>query len=146
MRTTEQDLAEIQSLIRKHQSISQGNSIPEQVALIIQEYQRSAENATSANAQFRDRLMTDFRALELILNSALNSETHKEKDAHLRILSKLLGSAIERLRDSHFQSVWGSQFHFNSDPFQCDWPVREMKKRIYELEDKLRAKESEVGA
>lgn len=134
-------IGEVQSIIRKHQkrqSCSQGSSIPEQVDIICEEYQRSAENAFTAASEFRDRMCVDMRALNLIITSALNSETHKEKDAHLRILSKLLASALEKLRETHFQSVWGASYYFNKDPFQCDFPVREMKNRIYELEAKVK--------
>lgn len=134
-------LDKIQEIIKKHQkiqSVSCGNSIPEQIENLLQEYHRSAENAYSASGEFRDRLLVDFRALNLILTSALNSETHKEKDSHLRILTKLLTAAAEKLRETHFSAVWGAQFHFNRDPFQCDFPVREMKNRIYELENKIK--------
>lgn len=130
-------IEELAALVKKHQkiqSISCGNTLAEQVEYIIEEYQRSAENATTSATQFRDRISVDLRALNLIVSSCLNSETHKEKDAHLRILAKLLGSALEWLRNANFQSVWGTSFYFNRDPFQCDWPVREMKNRIYELE------------
>lgn len=138
--TDSQTITEIQTIVRKHQKkqcIYQGNSIPEQFDLICEQYQRAAEDAYASAAEFRDRLLVDFRALNLILTSCQNSETHKEKDAHLRILSKLLSSAAEHLRKIQFDACWGASFFFNRDPFQCDFPVREMKNRIHQLEQQL---------
>jgi hypothetical protein len=133
-------IGEIKSVIEKHQTrqgIFQGNSLPERIELTIAQYQNAAAEAYQSASEFRDRMMVDFRAIELILASALNSSTHKEKDSHLRIVSKLMGTALETLRGESFDRLWGARMFYDRDPFRCDFPVREMKERIYELEKDL---------
>lgn len=130
----------ILDLVKQHekkQSCATVGPLIHQLEEIISRYQRGSEEAYSSAMEFRDRMVVDLRALNLIVSSCLNCETHKEKDGNLRTLARLLGSAIEHLRQANFKELWSSRFAFDRDPFTCDFPVRELKARIHQLEQEV---------
>lgn len=98
---------------------------------ILRDYEERAARATQLLADMRSDTLTYLRAISLMIDSAGNAGTHREKDATLRAVIRLMESAIAKLRDS--LKRFGSNWH-NPDIFASDYPVMDYIKRIRELE------------
>ncbi|MBL1176935.1 hypothetical protein [Pantanalinema sp. GBBB05] len=108
----------------------------DRVRSILRDYEERAARATQLLADMRSDTLTYLRAISLMIDSAGNAGTHREKDATLRAVIRLTESAIAKLRDS--LKRFGSNWH-NPDIFASDYPVMDYIKRIRELESENKA-------
>lgn len=134
-----EQLAEVENLIRAHQqktNYHQGfGTAAERVKTVLRTYEDKAIGALRDTKQFRDDMLTYFRALVIVLEMTGQAATHAEKGARLRGAVELLEQMIERLRRTDFEIVF-SHFRWN-DAFASDWPTRRLLERVHELEREL---------
>jgi len=132
-------LAEMEALVREHQAkqnFHQGfGSTAERAKSVFMHYEDKATKALSDVKQFRDDMLTYFRALVLILTMTGEAGTHAEKAARLRGAIELLEQAIEQLRNKDLEMLF-SMWRW-SDLFRSDWPTRRLMERIHEQEREL---------
>jgi hypothetical protein len=98
----------------------------------LRHYEDKAVSALRDTKQFRDDMLTYFRALVIVLDMTGNAATHAEKNARLRGAVELLEQMAERLR----LEIVFSHFHWR-DAFASDWPTRRLLERVHELEREL---------
>jgi hypothetical protein len=125
-------------LLKKHQENQHtyyGGPAIDQLKQILGEYKNKTADTIRSAKEFRDRLLVDFRALELMLTGVANAETHREKNARLRAVLELLSGASARLRQDNFEFIM--TLSWERDIFACDFPSREFHARIRELENEL---------
>jgi hypothetical protein len=129
------ELRAIDDLVREHekaQHIGYAGSIPERLRAVVNRYDWITQQTLSAAQGQRDDVLIFLRALALVMESIGNAATHREKDARLRGGVEMLESAITRLREVEFDTRPGT--HRRADIFRSDYPVRDLKNRIHELE------------
>lgn len=115
----------------EHQRVFQGSTVLEKIRGVIGEYNHRAVEAVSNAKSLRDQIMTDFRAIALILVTVSNADTHREKNSRLRGVTELLNGAAERLRRDNSDFLFS---FYRDDVMQTDFPVREFKRRMDALE------------
>jgi hypothetical protein len=127
---------EIEELIREHSDklrYHQGfGSHADRVRALLRWYEEKATSALSNTKQFRDDMLTYFRALIIVLDMTGNASTHAEKGARLRGAIELLEHMVARLRRKDLEIMF-SHFQWR-DAFASDWPTRRLTDRIHELE------------
>ena len=111
-------------------------SLPERVEYALQEYNDKSIQAISGAMEFRDEILVTFRALALVLEMSANAATHREKNARLRGAIELIESAVDKLRKVQFDNLY-SRFEYHR-VLKCDFPTREFRDRIFELERQLK--------
>lgn len=135
------ELEQIETLIREHSDklrYHQGfGSNAERVRTILRHYEDKASDALRNTKQFRDDMLTYFRALIIVLDMTGNAATHAEKNARLRGAVELLERMVEQLR-RHDLEIMFSHFQWR-DAFGSDWPTRRLQERINDLESELNA-------
>lgn len=107
------------------------NEPADRVAALVSDYETIAARATQRLADFRSDVLTYLRAISLLTESVASAGTHKEKDATLRAVLRLLESSITKVRDEsgRFGSDWR-----NPDIFASDYPVMKYIEQIRKLE------------
>lgn len=107
---------------------------------IIKRFAREADRIVIGSEAAYKRMVGDtlnyFRALVIVTEMVANAGTHAEKAARLRGLVETLESGISRLQDEQFKII-DHYWSVSPDLFKSDYPVREYKRRMYELEQKL---------
>lgn len=140
-------LVQVEALMREHarkQSYSQSyGSVAERAKAVFREYEDKATKALSDVKQFRDDMLTYFRALVLILHMTGEASTHREKAARLRGAIELLEQAIEELRKKDLEMLF-SMWRW-PDLFRSDWPTRRLMERIHDQERELEELRKRVG-
>jgi sugar phosphate isomerase/epimerase len=111
-------------------------NLRQHIQAVIEEYRSQTVNALRAAKEFRDRMLVDLRALEMVLHMVSNASTHKEKDARLRGCIELIGGAFQRLEREQFEIAACNHPHFD-DVFRSDYPTRHYVERIRDLERQL---------
>jgi hypothetical protein len=103
---------------------------------IIQHYKNFAAESASQTNTFRDDMLAWLRGMAINAESVSWAGTHREKDARLRGLVEVIEAAIKRVQEIR---TYGYQWHTSLNGWmQSDYPVREYKQRIYELEAEIR--------
>lgn len=129
-------LAAVEELIREHQkkqNYHQGfGTTADRVKSVLCEYEDKTTKAYSDVRQFRDDMLTYFRAFSLILTMTGEAGTHAEKNARLRGAIELLERGIETIRRSNLESLL--DIYRWPDVFRSDWPTRRLMERIHDLE------------
>lgn len=132
-------LADVETLIKTHQqktNYHQGfGSAAERVKSVLRQYEDKAVSALRDTKQFRDDMLTYFRALCIVLEMTGQAATHAEKNARLRGAIEVLEQMAEKLRRKDLEIVF-SFFHW-PDAFASDWPTRRLMERIHDLEREL---------
>lgn len=131
-------LAEVEALIKSHQkkcTFTHYGSAAERVKYVLREYEDKAVSALRDTKQFRDDMLTYFRALVIVLETTGNASTHAEKAARLRGAIEILEQVVDRLRRKDLETVF-SHFHWR-DAFASDWPTRRLMERIHDLEREI---------
>lgn len=133
-------LAEVEELIKSHQEKTNHyqhfGSAAERVKAVLRQYEDKAVSALRDTKQFRDDMLTYFRALCIVLEMTGQAATHAEKNARLRGATELLEQMADRLRRTDLEIVF-SHFYWR-DAFASDWPTRRLMERIHELENELK--------
>jgi hypothetical protein len=141
MENQQDELTAISKLIEAHSDklrYHQGfGSLAERVNALLRHYEDKATSAISNTKQFRDDMLTYFRALIIVLDMTGNASTHAEKAARLRGAIELLERMVEQLRRRDLEIMF-SHFQWR-DAFASDWPTRRMQERINDLESELAA-------
>jgi hypothetical protein len=112
-----------------------GGGYHDQVRGTIEHFKDSAIQALAGAKATRDDMLTYFRALVIVIESALAAATHKEKDARLRGAIDVLERTLHSLHKMQFDfsyRIWDKP-----DVFRSDYPTRDMMERIHALEHRL---------
>lgn len=144
----DKQVAAIEELIREHSDKlrwHQGFGSPaEKVKALLRHYEDKATDALSNTKQFRDDMLTYFRALIIVLDMTGNASTHAEKGARLRGAIELLEHMVGQLRRKDLEIMF-SHFQWR-DAFASDWPTRRLTDRIHELEAEISALKQPAAA
>ena len=87
----------------------------EQVASVINHYEREAAQAIAAKMDMTDNTLTYFRAAVMLVESASMGATHTEKNARLRGLTDLLNHTIEKLKQQKSDNILSHSGYFSWD-------------------------------
>lgn len=112
-----------------------GGAYHDQVKGTIEHFKDSAIQALAGAKATRDDMLTYFRAIVIVIESALAAATHKEKDARLRGAIDVLERALHKLHQMQFNfsyRIWDKP-----DVFRSDFPTRDLMERIHTLEQRL---------
>ena len=133
-----QMLEELTKAIEQHdknQWAQMGGPIVERAKHILGGYANRTAQTLDGARGFRDDVLTYFRAMAMVIEMIGNAETHGEKKARTRGAIELLEMATHRLRQENFQFL--STSYRTRSAFESDFPTREFKERIFELERQL---------
>jgi hypothetical protein len=130
------------AVVKEHQqaqSIYHGNTLADRLRGVLSEYEDTARNALSLSKDFRDRMVVNLRAMNLVLSMVANASTHREKDARLRGCLEIIEQAISQLQKEEFDIAVCKKprFDYIFDPFRSDFPTRSFVQRIHELESEV---------
>lgn len=132
---------ELQTLLDKHMDKQRfyhnHGKLKDQLAEILVTYERQAENAIASGKAIVEDMCVYLRSFAMILDMVGNASTHREKDARLRGCVEMVESAIQALRNEK-ERVTDLNWYGHPDIFRSDYPVREHKRRIYELENEVK--------
>lgn len=134
---TEREEKALEKLYERHskiQHIGHAGGLIERLHEVVNTYHDWASDCLSRSAQFRDRMLIDFRAISLILTTTINGATHNQKEVRLNGLIELIENAIDRLQKEEFEASICCRPMWN-DPFQSNAPNRHFVQRIHELEE-----------
>lgn len=135
-RTARVELIEMLEGVSKDLGWKQTGPVQERVMHLIGHYRKTAVDAVTGAKAFRDDVLPWFKAMELVLATVGNAETHREKNARLRGAVELLQNAVEYLRRQEFDFARRG-FDLPFESFRSDLPTREFLGRIRELEREL---------
>jgi hypothetical protein len=120
-------------------------TLAERVQRVFDHYTRMAAQAVNNAQIFKDDMLSWLRGMAINAESVSWGGTHHEKDARLRGLVEVIEAAIKRVNALRVEDR--SRFDDGmSDWMRSDFPVREFKRRIYDLEaevERLRKKAGE---
>ena len=138
------ELARVEEICQKYQReqcyYQHANNTAQKAETVICQYRDVAAEALSAAKAFRDRMLTHFHALELVMEMVSSASTHREKDARLRGCIELIQSAISKLERESFDLSLVNRPNFDwSHLYRCDFPTRHYVEKIRELEQALAA-------
>jgi len=126
----------IKEFFEKHKVWTDDKYFPDLLHHFIREADRVVLGSESAYKRLVDDMLIYLRALVIITEMVGNAGTHAEKAARLRGLVEALESSIERVQKEQF-SIVERWWHSTPDLFRSDYPVREYRQRIYQLEEEL---------
>lgn len=94
------------------------------------------ERAEEAYRHLGQDMLVWVRAVGLAANMVSNGGTHREKDARMRGMIEMIESAVQAIRNAmeDGKDYFGYRV---PDVFRSDYPVREYKQKIFELEREL---------
>ena len=116
----------IKDIIKRHSNsihVHYSGDESEQIASILNHYERLAASAISNRKTLIDDALVYFRSVTMLFESVGMASTHAEKSARLRGLIELLQSAIKKLKNEkeeellnnwHFMSWDYSQYPYQS--------------------------------
>lgn len=119
----------------EHTHYHHGGAYHDQVKATIEHFKDSAIQALAGAKATRDDMLTYFRAIVIVVESALAAATHKEKDARLRGVIDVLERTLHKLHQMQFDfsyRIWDKP-----DVFRSDYPTRDLMERIRALESRL---------
>lgn len=122
-------LSSEQDTIKTHFS----GSFADKLRYVLDHYRDLATRQLRRTKEFRDDMLTWLRAMAIVVESAGNASTHREKAARIRGAIEIIEGAVSTLRKQEFEIGHGSYFPFD-DIFRSDYPTRELLARIQELE------------
>lgn len=138
--TPEEALKAIDEYLHGHEEIQRSfyaSTIVERLKHIVSHYKDVASNSLLSCQHFRDDVVIGLKAIALVVDMAANAGTHGEKNARLRGVNDLIGSAIEKLRQQEYNFAY--TYYRWDDIFSCDTPVRNFLNRIHDLEAENRS-------
>lgn len=108
-------------------------TLASKVQRVVDHYTRMAASSVSNARSFKDDILTWLRAMAINAESVSWAGTHQEKNARLRGLVEVIERACKDVNEMRLEdrNSWGS---YTNDWMKSDFPVREYKSRIYELE------------
>lgn len=119
----------------------------ERIRQVVRQAIWKKERAEEAYRHMGQDMLVWVRALGLTASAAANGGTHREKDARMRGMIEMIESAVQAIRNAleDGKDYFGYRV---PDVFRSDYPVREYKQKIHELErelERVKGKPSENG-
>ncbi len=109
-------------------------TLTERLQRCINHYTRMAAEAVSAAHGFKDGTVSWLRGIAINAQAVSWGSTHHEKDARLRGLIEVIETAITKIDEQRFDdrlSRWNGAV---DSWMRSDFPTREMRRRIFDLE------------
>jgi hypothetical protein len=114
----------------------------ERVKHLLMTFDDEAKKQLGHSRQFRDRVVTEMRAMALVTQMCLSAATHREKDARIGGLGDVIEQGIRRLMDISFSTfTW---WRWPDEAFSSDKSVVWQQRRIWELEKEIQALKAQV--
>jgi len=127
---------DIKAFYERYHIWSNDSYFPDIIKRFVREADRIVIGSEAAYKRMVGDTLNYFRALVIVTEMVANAGTHAEKAARLRGLVETLESGISRLQDEQFKII-DHYWSVSPDLFKSDYPVREYKRRVYELEQRL---------
>lgn len=127
---------DIKAFYERYHIWSNDSYFPDIIKRFASEADRIVIGSEAAYKRMVGDTLNYFRALVIVTEMVANAGTHAEKAARLRGLVETLESGISRLQDEQFKII-DHYWSVSPDLFKSDYPVREYKRRVYELEQRL---------
>lgn len=109
----------------------------------IDHYTRMAAQAVSNAHGFKDGTVSWLRGIAINAQSVSWGGTHHEKDARLRGLIEVIETAIGKIDQARFDDRLSSWNGVVDSWMRSDFPTREMRRRILDLEARLKEFEAQ---
>lgn len=113
-------------------------TLADRVQRCIDHYTRMAAQAVSDSHGFRDATVSWMRAIAINAQAVSWASTHAEKDARLRGLIEVIETAISKIDERRFDDRLSRWNGVVDSWMKSDFPTREMRRRIFELEDEIK--------
>lgn len=137
IRAFEVMVAEFEEASRRngnHYSYS-SHTLSQRVQRVVDHYTRMAATSVSNAREFKNDILSWLRAMAINAESVSWAGTHQEKNARLRGLVEVIDQACKRVNELRLEDR--TYAYDINDWIKSDFPVREYKRRIYELEAEI---------
>lgn len=117
-----------------------------QIRALMDQYERTAADAILDAQQFQADLTNWLQGLALCAEMVSNGQTHAEKNARMRGLVELIGSALSKIREYDWKLSHHNRRGYRPDDlFDNDYPVRHFKDRAERAERELADLKKRLG-
>lgn len=136
-------VANLKQIVEKHEDVIRvhyaTSELDKKIEHVLNSYRSKAERALRGAMQFRDQVILQLRALEIVLEMTGNAQTHGEKNARLRGAIEIIDATVRKLQYEEFSiddfGIWhGLDEGF---VFRSNYPVRRLLDENRELKQKL---------
>lgn len=111
----------------------------------IDHYTRMAAQAVSNAHGFKDGTVSWLRGIAINAQAVSWASTHHEKDARLRGLIEVVENAISKIDQARFDDHTSPWNGVVDSWMRSDFPTREMRRRIFDLEKEIERLRKQVG-
>jgi len=138
-----QDIRRLQAMVKEFEEAARNNgnhysyndpTLHSRVQRVVDHYTRQAATTVSNARAFKDDILTWLRAMAINAESVSWAGTHQEKNARLRGLVEVIEQACKKVNELRVEERYSWDDNLGNW-MRSDFPVREFKRRIYELED-----------
>lgn len=140
------DIRQLEAMVKEFEEVARRNgnnvhyndpTLYSRVKRVVDYYTELAANTVSNARAFKDDILTWLRAMAINAESVSWAGTHQEKNARLRGLVEVIERACKDVNELRVEERrrWNDDL---SNWMRSDFPLREFKRRIYELEAEIK--------
>jgi DnaJ-domain-containing protein 1 len=109
--------------------------VADRIRYLVKHYRSTMVDALASAQEFRNTVVSQFRALSIVIATVGGAGTHREKDARLRGLDEIITASIDALNRMTFDALGGSYW---PDVFRSDFATRELIREKHQLRDEVK--------
>jgi hypothetical protein len=109
--------------------------VADRIRYLVNHERSKMVDALASAQEFRNTVVSQFRALSIVIATVGGAGTHREKDARLRGLDEIITASIDALNRMTFDALGGSYW---PDVFRSDFATRELIREKHQLRDEVK--------
>jgi hypothetical protein len=109
--------------------------VADRIRFLVNHYRSQMVDALASAQEFRNTVVSQFRALAIVIATVGGAGTHREKDARLRGLDEIITASIDALNRMTFDALGGTYW---PDVFRSDFATRELLREKHQLRDEVK--------